>query len=82
MNLSKISTNEEANKIVGAIAQVLLDDMADTADMRVKLAEQIGYDRGKEEGYAEGYAAAQADIRYAMFNVRVATGSVKTYTED
>lgn len=82
MDFNKISTDEEANKIVGAVAQVLLDDMSETADLRVKLAEQIGYDRGKDEGYTEGYADAQADIRRAMSRVQTATGAVRLLRED
>lgn len=50
------------NEMIGAIAQTLLNDMSQSADLRVELAESLGYDKGYAAGLEAGYAAAGQEL--------------------
>jgi hypothetical protein len=62
------------NELIGTIAQCLLNDMADASNLRVQIAESVGFNKGYERGFDEGYASAQRDMRKAMGGVHVAAG--------
>lgn len=75
INENQIDKSEAS--VIGAVANLILQDIANSSEQRVNLAKQIGYDEGFRAGFNKGYLKAQADIRNAMQAVELATGKIK-----
>jgi hypothetical protein len=69
-----IQADKKTLEIVGAVSQMLLDDMAAMADLRVELSEQSGFSRGRDVGFEEGYRACQRDIQSSLLLFHQAAG--------
>lgn len=72
----------KVNEMIGAIAQTLLDDMSRSADLRVELSEEVGYNRGYEAGYVAGQQAISRQLRGFIFNFQKLAGVSQAEFED
>jgi hypothetical protein len=69
--------DDKTLKIIGMVAQQLLDDMHNSAKLQIKLTEKIAFNQGRDVGFAEGYKACQHDMKKAMFQFQYVAGIIK-----
>jgi hypothetical protein len=72
-----LQADKKTLEIVGAVSQLLLDDMAHTNDLLVELTGKVEFNKGLEAGFKEGYQACQRDMQRAMFAFNYVAGIVK-----
>lgn len=65
----------KGDKLIGGIVQTLFADLHDTTELRIRLAEDVGFSRGRSVGYAEGYRACQRNVTGA-FNLFTDTAGI------
>lgn len=66
--------DKDAKRVIGAVAELVVQDARDNNELRVRLARSIGYSDGKKIGYIQGYADAQREAQGALANLLQSIG--------